>query len=165
MRRAVACKKQPPVALRVLKPGAFSGLPCGGHAHRYVMALNLGCSVKADGRVVFLESENSIGVDLLRRTLERLLEPGILDGAAGVIFGDMTPGSDHPETTGRELFGEELSKARSEVERMKRSFASRISCPVCDGFDYGHGSVNLAVDYLREVSVDNKGVMRWRDRP
>ena len=163
LHRAIAGERQPPITLRVIKPGAFSGLPCGGHAHRYVMALDSGCSVKAAGRVVFLESESSIGVELLRQTLERLLEPGMLDGAVGVIFGDMTPGSNHPEKTGRELFGEELKMARAEVERMKRLFASRIHCPVCDGFGYGHGSVNLAVDYLREVSVDDKGVMRWRE--
>jgi len=163
LRRAIAGERQPPVVLHALKPGAFSGLPCGGHAHRYLMSLEAGCAVKAAGRVVFLESENSIGVDRLRQTLGRLLEPGRLEGAAGVIFGDMTPGSDDPERTGRELFGEELRAAREEVERMKRAFAARIPCPVYDGFDYGHGPVNLAVDCLREVMVDSGGVMRWRE--
>lgn len=158
LNRAIAGEAQPPVKLHALKPGAFEGLPCGGHAHRFSVALRMGFSVEPKGKVVFLESECSIGLKRLRETLDYLVDSGSMDGVVGVIFGDMTPGSGMAVN---ELTGEALVAAKAEVEKMKREFAEKVKCPVYDGLDYGHGNVNLAIDHLRKVSVDVDGIMRW----
>ena len=158
--RALDGRPQPPVRLRVLRAGVCSGLPCGGHAHRFLIANRLGVSGCAKGKVVFLESEESIGLTLLGGTLDYMATSGVLDGCAGVVFGDMTPGLEGL-VRADETEADALSRARGEVERMKRRFADRMACPVYDGFDYGHGRVNLAVDHLRRVSVDADGTMRW----
>jgi len=142
LRRALAGEPQPPVQLHALKPGAFSGFPVGGHAHRYSVALRLGQAGPISGKVVFLESEESISEKLLGDTFNYLLTSGCLDEAAGVIFGDLTPYTDA-------------------VKQMKSDFAARAKCPVYDGFPYGHGTEHYAVDHLRKVSVDAAGVMTW----
>ena len=161
LRRALGGKPQPPVQLRVVKPGACAGLPCGGHAHRYLIAHRLGLAGSAQGKVVFLESEASIGLTLLGGTLDYLATSGALDGCAGVVFGDLTPGLDEGVRRPGESEADALARARAEVARMVRRFADRVPCPVYEGFDYGHGATNLAVDHLRRVSVDAAGVMRW----
>ena len=161
MARAIAREPQPTLQLHALKPGAFSGLTCGGHAHRFSVVHRLGESVETKGRVVLLESEVSISLRMLRETLDYLVDSGAMTGVAGVIFGDMTPGSGSPNRDAREMKGKALAKARAEVEALKRRFADRVACPVYDGFDYGHGPINYAVDHLRRVTVDASGVMRW----
>jgi len=161
MARTIAKNPLPTLQLHALKPGAFSGLTCGGHAHRFSVVLRQGESVDTKGRVVLLESECSIGVKLLKDTLEYLIDSGAMKDVAGVIFGDMTPGGGSSLRDERELKGEALAKARAEVEELKCRFAERVSCPVYDGFDYGHGAINYAVDHLRRVTVDENGVMRW----
>lgn len=150
--RALAGRPQPPAQLHALKAGAFRGLPVGGHAQRFTIAIRGGNVPSANGRVVFLESEESINLVSLRQTFDYLLESGYMDGAVGVIFGDITPGLVDSET---------MDAARQEVERMKCDFALQAPCPVYDGYAYGHGLVSYAVDYHREVSVSPDGTMTW----
>lgn len=159
--RTLAGRDLPPRRLHALRAGAFSGTSCGGHAHRFAIALRKGYSVSPRGKVVFLESECSIGLELLRETLDYLVDSGSMDGVAGVVFGDMTPGSGSAVKSERALHGEALERARAEVERLKREFAARVTCPVYDGFEYGHVRTNLAVDHLRRLSVDATGLMTW----
>ena len=99
----------------------------------------------AKGRVVFLERNNSATVEGIRKELDSILKSGFLDGAAGVIFGDVTP----------------KGGAREQVEALKRDFAARAGCPVYDGYAYGHVPVSHAIDFRRHVSVSKDGTMTW----
>ena len=159
--RTVAGKPQPAAKLRALKPGAFSGLPCGGHIHYVRMGIDMKWNADAKGRVVFLERNASTTVEGIRKELDVILKSGFLNGAAGVIFGDVTPGSGSKDRKKRALPAEELKVARVKVEELKRDFAARAGCPVYDGYAYGHISVSHAIDFRRRVSVAEDGTMTW----
>ena len=162
--RAVAGKPQPPAKLRALKAGAFSGLPCGGHIALVKCGIDMKWNADAKGRVVFLERNPSTTVGGIRRELDAILSSGFLDGAAGVIFGDVTPGgAEKGEKGKRKLPPEELAAARVQVDEIKRDFAARAGCPVYDGYAYGHIAVSHAIDFRRRVSVAEDGTMTWED--
>ena len=139
--RTVAGAPQPVAKLRALRPGAFSGLPCGGHIHYVRMAADMKWNADARGRVVFLERNNSAPAGDVRKELDAILKSGCLKGAAGVIFGDVSYGA--------------------EAEALKRDFAARAECPVYDGYAYGHEPVSHAIDFRRCVSVAENGTMTW----
>lgn len=141
LRRTVAGAPQPVAKLRALRPGAFSGLPCGGHIHYVRMAADMKWNADARGRVVFLERNNSAPAGDVRKELDAILKSGCLKGAAGVIFGDVSYGA--------------------EAEALKRDFAARAECPVYDGYAYGHEPVSHAIDFRRRVSVAEDGTMTW----
>lgn len=163
--RAIAGDPQPAAQLRPLRAGSFSGLPCGGHIALVRLGINMKWNADAAGRVVFLERNNSASAPRIRRELEDIVASGYLDKAAGVIFGDVTPGAVEPEGKkgggARKLSGAELRAARAEVESAKRDFAAKVKCPVYDGYAYGHVPVSHAIDFRRRVSVDENGVMTW----
>ena len=160
--RTVAGKPQPAAKLRALKPGAFSGLPCGGHIALVRKGIDMKWNADAKGRVVFLERNNSATVEGIRNELDVILKSGFLNGAAGVIFGDVTPGAANRGEKGkRALSGKDLKAARAQVEELKRDFAARAGCPVYDGYAYGHISVSHAIDFRRRVSVAEDGTMTW----
>ena len=151
--KAVAGKPLPAAQLRALKPGAFAGLPCGGHIHYVDLGLRTGWAPDMRGRVVFLERNKSAPVDGIRRELDAIVASGGLDGAAGVVFGDVTP------KAGK---GADKAALAREVEALKRAFADKVRCPVYDGFAYGHIPVSHAIDFRREVRVSDAGLMTWR---
>ena len=161
--RAVAGKPQPPTKLKAIRPGAFSGLPCGGHIALVKCGIDLKWNADATGRVVFLERNNSATAEGIRKELEAIVASGCLKGAAGVIFGDVTPGSGKSGAKGqRRLPPEELKAARAEVEKAKAEFAAKVGCPVYEGYPYGHIAVSHALDFRRRVSVAEDGTCTWQ---
>jgi len=152
--------------LTAIRPGRFEGLPCGGHIGLVLKGIRMGWNAKADGRVVFLERNRSATVAGIRRELLEIADSGALDGAAGVVFGDVTPGA----VTAGEKWGdskpldpEALKRARAEIETVKIEFAARMRCPVYEGFSYGHIPVSHAIDFCRRVTVAADGTMSWGD--
>ncbi len=99
----------------------------------------------AKGRVVFLERNSSATVEGIRKELDVILKSGFLTGAAGVIFGDVTP----------------KKGTKEQVEVLKRDFAARAGCPVYDEYAYGHIPVSHAIDFRRCVTVAEDGTMTW----
>ena len=160
--RAIAVRPQPVAKLRPLKAGAFSGLPCGGHIALVRKGISMKWNADARGRVVFLERNNSSTVEGIRRELNDILNSGYLNGAAGVVFGDVTPGAANKGERGkRKLSPADLKVARAKVEDLKREFAARAGCPVYDGYAYGHVAVSHTIDFRRPVSVAEDGTMTW----
>ena len=157
----VAGRSHPAAKLRALKPGPFSGLPCGGHIALVRKGIDMKWNADAKGRVVFLERNNSTTVEGIRKELDVILNSGFLNGAVGVIFGDVTPGSGNKELKKRGLSPDELKAARAQVEVLKRDFAARAGCPVYDGYAYGHVPVSHAIDFRRRVTVAEDGTMTW----
>ena len=158
----VAGRPHPAAKLRALKPGSFSGLPCGGHIALVRKGIDMKWNADAKGRVVFLERNNSTTVEGIRKELDVILSSGFLNGAAGVIFGDVTPGAANRGERGkRALPSAELAVAREQVEAIKRDFAARAGCPVYDGYAYGHVPVSHAIDFRRCVTVTEDGTMTW----
>ena len=168
LNRTLAGAPQPAAKLRPLRPGAFSGLPCGGHIALVKLGIDMKWNADAKGRVVFLERNNSATAEGIRKELDDILKSGFLTGAAGVVFGDVTPGAcNRGEKGKRSLSPADLKAARLQVEDIKRDFAARAGCPVYDGFSYGHIPVSHAIDFRRTVSVAEDGTMTWplADKP
>ena len=165
LKTAIAGGPQPPAKLRAIRPGAFSGLPCGGHIALVKRGIDMNWACEAAGRVVFLERNNSASAKEIAAELDAIAESGWLKDCAGVIFGDVTPGRGGKAERGkRALPKEEREAARAEVERAKRAFAEKIGKPTYDGFAYGHVPVSHAVDFRRKVSVSEDGTMTWAER-
>ena len=160
LKRAIAGDPQPQAKLRAIRPGAFSGLPCGGHIALVRLGIKTNWACDAAGRVVFLERNNSASAKKIAEELDEIAASGWLKDCAGVIFGDVTPGR---EGKGRKrtLSGPELAAAREEVARAKRAFVEKIGKPAYDGFAYGHIPVSHAIDFRRKVSVSEDGTMTW----
>ena len=160
LKRAIAGSPQPTVKLRALRPGAFSGLPCGGHIALVKCGIKMNWACDAAGRVVILERNNSASAKKIAEELDEIAASGWLKDCAGVIFGNITPGG---EGKGRKrtLSGAELAAAKEEVARAKRAFVEKIGKPAYDGFAYGHISVSHAIDFRRKVSVSEDGTMTW----
>lgn len=164
--RALEGRPLPETKLRALRPGAFSGRPCGGHIGLVRKCAESGWMPDATGRVVFLERNDSMTVAGIGRELDAIFASGYLERAAGVIFGDVKPGKkDSGESwADAEHFRDaaELQVALKELEAVKRSFAAKLSCPVYEGFVYGHIPVMHTIDFRRTVGVTADGVMSWK---
>ena len=160
LKRAIAGDPQPPAKLRAIRPGAFSGLPCGGHIALVKLGIKTNWACDAAGRVVFLERNNSASAKKIAEELDEIAASGWLKDCAGVIFGDVTPGREGKGGK-RTLSGPELAAAREEVARAKRAFVEKIGKPAYDGFAYGHIPVSHAIDFRRKVSVAEDGTMTW----
>ena len=160
LKRAIMGGPQPTAKLRALRPGAFSGLPCGGHIALVNRGIKMNWTCDATGRVVFLERNNSATAKKIAEELDEIAASGWLKDCAGVIFGDITPGR---EGKGRKrtLSGAELAAAKEEVARAKRAFVEKVGKPAYDGFAYGHIPVSHAIDFRRKVSVAEDGTMTW----
>ena len=160
LKRAIAGDPQPPAKLRAIRPGAFSGLPCGGHIALVRLGIKTNWACDAAGRVVFLERNNSASAKKIAEELDEIAASGWLKDCAGVIFGDVTPGREGKGGK-RTLSGAELAAAKEEVARAKRAFVEKIGKPAYDGFAYGHIPVSHAIDFRRKVSVAEDGTMTW----
>ena len=106
-------------------------------------------------RSVFLET-SPWEPSSVRTMLDELVAKGYFRDCAGVVFGDLAPSG--PNRT--KLSGENLKAGREEMERIKNDFASKVTCPVYDGYPYGHMSLSRTIDFLREKTIFEDGVMR-----
>ena len=116
----------------------------------------------ATGRVVFLECSIR-HPPAVRDDLDALAASGWLTNCAGVVFGDITPG----DANRKRLTGAARTAGLADVARIRRDFADRVSCPVYEGFPYGHVPLNFAIDFLREVEISADGILRFvpKERP
>jgi len=144
----------PPVKLTALRGGACSGFPCGGHISMLRGGVRQRRLPDATGRIVFLEC--SIREPSAHESdLDFLAKSGWLDGAAGIVFGDLTPGG--PKRA--KLTGEALKAGYAREAEIKRAFAAKVKCPVYDGYPYGHVPKSFAIDFLRKVSISDDGTL------
>ncbi len=156
LRKTLGGETLPQQQLKALRPGAFAGLPCGGHidilrgmAERKVLP-------DAKGRVIFLEC-SARDPKLVRGYLKTLVASGWFEGCAGVVFGDITPGDEKCVA----LKGAARKNGLAEVNAIKRDFAAQMACPVYDEYDYGHVPLSFAIDFRRKVTVSSDGSMRY----
>ena len=77
--RAITAKPHPTAQLRALKPGAFEGLPCGGHIALVKLGIAMKWNADMTGRVVFLERNNSTNAAGISRELDAILASGALN--------------------------------------------------------------------------------------
>jgi len=148
-------KPMPDVKLTPLRTGACSGPACGGHISLVLKGIQMGWAADTKGRIVFLETSTR-EPSVIRKTLDDIVASGYFNGCAGVVFGDLAPGA-----PGRKkLTGAALAAARLEVAKIRRDFAAKMTCPVYEGYPYGHVPVSYAIDFLREKTISSDGILK-----
>ena len=148
-------KPMPDVKLRVLRPGTCKGLPCGGHISLVLKGVQMGWAADTKGRIVFLETSIR-EPSAVRASLYELVTRGYFKECAGVVFGDLAAGGPNRE----KLAGAALAAARAEMAQIRKDFAAKMTCPVYEGYPYGHISKSFAIDFLREKTITEKGVLK-----
>ena len=145
----------PDVKLRALRPGACSGAACGGHIALVLKGVQMGWAADAEGRIVFLET-SPMEPSVARATLDELVSRGYFAKCAGVVFGDMSASGPNRAR----LSGPARRRGKAEMERIKRDFAGKMTCPVYDGYPYGHVPVSYTIDFLRKKTITAEGVLK-----
>ena len=145
----------PDVKLRALRPGECSGMACGGHIALVLKGVQMGWAADAKGRIVFLET-SACEPGAARAILMQLVSRGYFRECAGVVFGDLSVSG--PKRT--RLSGTAREEAKAKMEGVKREFADKMTCPVYDGYPYGHVPVSYAIDFLRVKTIAADGVLR-----
>jgi muramoyltetrapeptide carboxypeptidase len=148
-------KPMPDVKLTPLRPGACKGLACGGHTALVLKGIQMGWAADTKGRIVFLETSTR-EPSVIRKTLDDIVASGYFNGCAGVVFGELTPGA--PDR--KKLTGKALADARAEVAQIRKDFAAKMTCPVYEGYPYGHVPVSYAIDFLREKTITPEGILK-----
>ena len=92
----------------------------------------------------------------VRAILDELVSRGYFEKCAGVVFGDLAASGPNRA----KLSGKALKAAKDEMEQIKKDFAAKVTCPVYDGYPYGHVPVSYAIDFLRKKTITDDGVLR-----
>ena len=148
-------KPMPDVKLRPLRPGACSGLACGGHISLVLKGVQMGWAADTKDRIVFLETSIR-EPSAVRASLDELVKSGYFKDCAGVVFGDLAAGGPNR----KKLAGAELAAARAEMAQIRKDFTARMTCPVYEGYPYGHISKSFAIDFLRSKSITADGILK-----
>ena len=135
-----------PLKVKVLKAGAASGLPMGGHVMRMHHLCANGLAPSAKGRVVFLEcTAKKYTADKVISCIEEMRDGGHLSGAAAVVFADFRHKGDE----------------RKRLDEFFGKFTQTLDCPVFSGFPYGHCAGSRLLDFRRKVSISAAGEVTW----
>ena len=116
------------------------GILIGGNLSTFLAVIDTAYDCTKTGRpyILFLED---VGEDVqhLHRYITILKHTGVLDNAAGIIFGEWTElPSDLSENVGKNRGG----KYQSVADMITRQLMDDIDVPVAFGFPAGHGDVN-----------------------
>jgi muramoyltetrapeptide carboxypeptidase len=112
-------------AREVIQPGTAEGRIVGGCLSVIVAMLGTPYCLETKGRILFLEDVNEMPFRI-DRMLTQLRQAGMLDGVAGVIFGEMAGCTAEPD------------ESVSVCDVIRREFAS-APYPVAFGLPTGHG--------------------------
>ncbi len=136
----------PPLKLTPVKPcaAAVVGKPFAGLVSRFPVLLDIGFLPSLEGRVVFVECTPKYA-DASESILDGLLEKGVFDKSAAVVFCD---------------FNRDWKK--EDVDALFARFAAKARCPVFSGYPYGHVPRSFAVDFGRTVRISEDGVLEWK---
>ena len=148
-------KPMPDVKLTPLRPGACSGLACGGHISLVLKGVQMGWAADTKDRIVFLETSIR-EPSSVRASLDELVKSGYFKDCAGVVFGDLAAGGPNR----KKLAGADLAVARAEMAQIRKDFAAKMTCPVFEGYPYGHVPKSYAIDFLREKTITPEGILK-----
>ena len=142
----------PDVKLRALRPGACSGLACGGHIALVLRGVQMGWAADTKDRIVFLET-TVWEPEKTRAMLDELVSKGYFKECAGVVFGDM--GQSKARRSGMAL--KDWKKTMAQV---RKDLAAKVTCPVYEEYPYGHISVSYTIDFLRRKTITADGILK-----
>ena len=135
--------------------GKASGLLIGGNLSTYTGVLGTAYEASKTDKpyILFLED---IGEDVqhIHRYLAVLKHLGVLDKAAGIIFGEWTEVPlDMDDYDGRNRGGE----FKSVADMITRQYLGDLKCPVAFGFPAGHGNVNYPLLMGEDATLEVSG--------
>lgn len=139
------------------KEGRAEGLLVGGNLSTFVAALDTAYDTtdREEPFILFLE-ETGENMQHIHRYLTMLKHRGVLDRAAGILFGEWTGlPADGTGNYGAARGG----SFESVAEMISRQFLSDLDVPVAFGFPAGHGEVNypllMGATAILDVSADS----------
>jgi muramoyltetrapeptide carboxypeptidase len=142
----------PDVKLRALRPGACSGLACGGHIALVLKGVQMGWAADTKDRIVFLET-TVWEPEKTRAMLDELVSKGYFKECAGVVFGDM--GQSKARRSGMAL-----KDWKKKMAQVRKDLTAKVTCPVYEEYPYGHISVSYTIDFLRRKTITADGILK-----
>ncbi len=139
------------------KEGRAEGILIGGNLATLAAALDTAYDSTAQDRpfILFLE-ETGENMQHIHRFLTMLKHRGVLDRAAGIVFGEWTG----LPTDGMGNYGAARGGLfESVADMISRQFLSDLDIPVAFGFPAGHGDVNypllMGAEAILDVSAES----------
>ena len=145
----------PDVKLAALRPGECKGPACGGHIALVHKGVEMGWAADTKGRIVFLETSACYPADA-RRMLDELVAKGYFKDCAAVVFGDLAPSGPNRKKLPREA----RKAGKAEMSQIKKDFTAKVTCPVFEGYPYGHVPISYAIDFLREKTITTDAILK-----
>ena len=122
------------------KKGEAEGMLIGGNLSTFCSVLGTAFdSTKVSGKYILFLEEEGENFQHLHRYLTVLKHLGILDRAAGIVFGEW---ADIPADMGDYSGSSRGGTYASVADMISRQFLSDLDIPVAFGFPTGHGDVN-----------------------
>lgn len=134
--------------------GEATGVLIGGNLSTFTAVIGSAydCTKNGEPYILFLED---VGEDIqhLHRYLTILKHTGVLDNAAGIVFGEWT---ELPEDLGDYFGSNRGGTYKSIADMISRQFLPDINVPVAFGFPAGHGDINypLLMGEKAQLKVD-----------
>ena len=134
------------------KPGEADGVLVGGNLSTFTSVLGTAydCTEAGGPYILFLED---VGEDVqhVHRYLAVLKHLGVLDRAAGIVFGEWTDvPADMDDYDGSSRGGAFASMS----DMIARQYLGDLECPVAFGFPAGHGDANYPLLMGAEAHLD-----------
>ena len=145
-------------------PGVAEGILIGGNLSTVTAVLNTeyDCTALQEPYILFFE-EIDADLEQVHRLLTVLKHQGVLDQAAGIIFGEWINVPAECETADGSSRG---GAYRSMTDMIRRAFFPEADIPIAFGFPAGHGAVNypLLLGEKIRLQVGGNGVsIEWMD--
>ena len=134
--------------------GTAQGVLIGGNLATLtsVLGTDYDCTAADEPYILFLED---VGEDLehIHRFITILEHHGVLDRAAGIVFGEWT---EYPEESAAYNGNSRGGEFRSVAEMISRQFLTGRDIPVAFGFPAGHGDTNYPLLMGAKVKLEVK---------
>ena len=143
--------------------GRAQGILIGGNLSTYTSVINTAYDCSKAGRpyILFLEEVES-NYENVHRYLTSLKHAGVLDGASGIIIGEMAYMKTECETNSGSSRG---GKFKSYADMISREFTKDLDVPVAFGFPAGHGEKNYPLLMNERAILDvgnDEFTLHWK---
>ena len=130
--------------LRILKHGKAHGRLLGGNLSLTACLMGTQFLPKLRGSILFLEDVEE-APHRIDRMLAQLLNAGVLQELAGLVFGKFT-----------DCNPSDPSEPHLTLTQIQKEYAEKIKCPVVANFQYGHIPRKLTVPIGLQAMLDSK---------